>query len=64
MHKGFVFLLLVGSLALVACETIYLKETFSEGWEDRWVKSTKKGSDVGEWKWTSGKMYADPEDKG
>ena len=64
MHQGFVFLLIAETLALSACETVYLKETFSGGWEDRWVKSTKKGSDVGEWKWTAGKMYADSEDKG
>ena len=50
--------------ALSASETVYLRETFSEGWEDRWVKSTNKGSDVGEWKWTAGMFYDDQEDKG
>ncbi|KAI6649504.1 Calreticulin-like [Oopsacas minuta] len=59
-----VCMVIAGLIALSAGETVYLKETFSEGWEDRWVKSTKKGSDVGEWIWTAGKYYDDSEDKG
>lgn len=55
---------LLALLSLCSGDTVYLKETFSEGWEDRWVKSTNAGSDAGEWKWTAGKYYSDPEDKG
>lgn len=64
MHCNTLCLLIFGLIALIAGETVYLRETFSEGWEDRWIKSTKKGSDVGEWKWTAGKLYDDQEDKG
>ncbi len=36
-----------------------------EGWTDRWIESTKKGSDAGKWKWSAGKFYGDAdEDKG
>lgn len=37
----------------------------SEGWEDRWVESTAKGSEQGAFKWSAGKFYNDAEkDKG
>ena len=37
----------------------------SEGWEDRWIESTHKGSDQGKFKWTAGKFYGDADkDKG
>lgn len=45
--------------------TTYFKEEFGDGWEDRWVDSTHKGSDQGKFKRSAGKFYGDAEkDKG
>lgn len=55
------FLAFVG----VAFATVYFDEDFSEGWEDKWVESTHKGSETGKFKWSAGKFYGDAEkDKG
>jgi len=36
-----------------------------DGWRERWVESTYKGSEQGAWGWTAGKFYGDAErDKG
>jgi calreticulin len=45
---------------------IYFKETFDEGWRDRWVESDwKTDSSRGKFGWSAGKYYNDPEeDKG
>jgi len=44
--------------------TVYFKEDFSEGWEDRWVQSKHK-SDLGKFVLGAGKFYGDAEkDKG
>lgn len=54
---------LVGLVAFASAET-WFKETFDDGWEDRWIKSKHK-SDYGEWKVTAGKFYGDADaDKG
>lgn len=39
---------------------------FSDGWENRWVKSDWKRDEnvAGEWNYTSGKWSGDPNDKG
>jgi len=58
-------ILCVLALIGVAFATDYFTETFDEGWEDRWVESTHKGSEAGKFKWTAGKFYGDAEkDKG
>ncbi|ESO10248.1 hypothetical protein HELRODRAFT_122321, partial [Helobdella robusta] len=45
--------------------TVYFKEEFDDGWRSRWVESTAKGSDQGEFGWSAGKFFNDPEkDKG
>jgi len=37
----------------------------TDGWRERWVESTYKGSEQGAWGWTAGKFYGDAEkDKG
>jgi len=44
--------------------TVYFKEDFSDGWEDRWVQSAHK-SDLGKFVLAAGKFYGDAEkDKG
>merc|ERR1711962_1481162 len=44
--------------------TVYFKEEFGEGWEDRWVVSKHK-SDLGKFVLSAGKFYGDAEkDKG
>jgi len=37
----------------------------TDGWRERWVESTYKGSEQGAFGWTAGKFYGDAEkDKG
>jgi len=37
----------------------------ADGWRERWVESTYKGSEQGTFGWTAGKFYGDAEkDKG
>ncbi|XP_062509409.1 calreticulin-like [Corticium candelabrum] len=64
MQKAVVLLLCVASA--LAEPTIWFKETFEdEGWKDRWVASTQKGSEAADFKWSAGKFYGDPDkDKG
>lgn len=54
--------------ALVASTSaeVYFKETFDDAtWEDRWVVSDWKKSELGKWKHTAGDYYGDAEaDKG
>jgi len=57
-------LALVLSLSAVAIAEVYYKEEFDAGWESRWVKSTSKGADAGEFDASAGKYNADPNDKG
>jgi len=58
-------LVLAAPLLSGALANILFKEDFSSGWENHWVKSTAKGEDQGEWKWSAGKWYNDAEaDKG
>ena len=50
-----------------AAGKILFKEQFNdEGWKDRWTVSTewKSKGEMGEWKHTAGKYYADASDKG
>jgi calreticulin len=45
--------------------TVYFKEDFSAGWEDRWVVSEwKDKAEIGEWKATAGKFYGDKDNMG
>jgi calreticulin len=64
MAGAIVFALFI--VSALAEPTIWFKETFEdEGWKDRWVRSTYKGSEAAEFKWSAGKFYGDPEkDKG
>ncbi|KAJ8040006.1 Calreticulin [Holothuria leucospilota] len=58
-------ILLVFALLYTVSATIIFEEQFGEGWEDRWVESTAKGSEQGKFKWSAGKFYNDEEkDKG
>jgi len=55
----------LSALAAVANAKVIFKEDFSKGWRERWVDSTFKGDDQGEWKWVAPKIHADKEaDKG
>jgi len=51
-------------LASAALAEVYFQEEFDDGWEQRWVKSTSKGSDAGEFDATAGKYYNSVSDKG
>jgi calreticulin len=45
--------------------TVHFKEEFDDGWRSRWVESKAKGAEQGDWGWSAGKFYNDPEkDKG
>ena len=49
-------------LAASASATVYFQESFADGWDSKWVKSSAKDAkELGEWKHTGGK-YGD--DKG
>eukprot|EP01116_Phalansterium_solitarium_P012837 TRINITY_DN294_c0_g1_i1.p1 TRINITY_DN294_c0_g1~~TRINITY_DN294_c0_g1_i1.p1 ORF type:complete len:419 (+),score=185.59 TRINITY_DN294_c0_g1_i1:64-1257(+) len=54
---------LLGLAASSLAETFF-KEEFDAGWESRWVKSTSKGAEAGEFDASAGKYYADKNDKG
>merc|ERR1719228_104367 len=54
--------LLLALVGAVFCDpTVYFREEFPEGWEDRWVQSTKKGAEAGKFKLSAGKFYGDAE---
>eukprot|EP01094_Clydonella_sp_ATCC50884_P020968 TRINITY_DN448_c0_g1_i1.p2 TRINITY_DN448_c0_g1~~TRINITY_DN448_c0_g1_i1.p2 ORF type:complete len:394 (-),score=213.17 TRINITY_DN448_c0_g1_i1:317-1498(-) len=54
------FLLLALALVAFASAEVFFSEEFSdESWEGRWVKSTNKGSDAGEFIVTPGEFYKD-----
>jgi len=61
MNKALVLVLLV--VAAVSAE-VYFKETFSDGWENRWVKSKSKEAEgtAGKWEASAGKYYNDAEE--
>jgi len=57
----------ISCLVLLTSATVYFKEEFDAGWQDRWVQSDWKESDGtrGEFGWTAGKYFNDAEqDKG
>lgn len=59
--------LVLALCAVVATAHVYFQETFSDGWENRWVKSSVKDAEgtAGEMKVTAGKWYNNAEeDKG
>jgi hypothetical protein len=45
---------------------VFFKESFGEGWEDRWVESTtwKDAAQMGKWEHTAGVAHHDENDKG
>jgi len=52
-------------LVAVTVAEVFFVEEFNDGWRNRWVESTYKGSEQGAWGWTAGKFYGDAErDKG
>jgi calreticulin len=56
-----IFSCLVG----LALSEVYFEERFHDGWRSRWVESTHKGSEAGEFGWSAGKFYGNAEeDKG
>lgn len=57
--------LCVLALVALASAKIYFSEEFNdEAWESRWVKSTNKGSDAGDFQLSAGEFNADPKDTG
>jgi len=54
-------LLLLALIAFVTAE-VFFQEKFDKNWESRWVKSTNKGSDAGEWTLSHGKYFKDAQD--
>merc|ERR1712226_164866 len=57
-------ILCLAAVALAEPAT-HFREEFADGWESRWVASTHKGSEAGDFKWSAGKFYGDAEkDKG
>ena len=55
-------LLLVGLCLLVGTKgKVLFREEFDEGWEKRWSKSQWKHDQQGEFVWTKGKWFGDPE---
>lgn len=63
MRSSALLVVLLG-LAASSIAEVYFREEFDGGWESRWVKSTSKGSEAGEFDATAGKYYADANDKG
>jgi calreticulin len=59
-------LLIVLSLAHLVVSKVYFQEDFSSpDYTKKWIQSTHSGKEFGEFKWTAGKFYDDPEkDKG
>jgi calreticulin len=57
----------IASLAfclLSASAEIFFQESFTDGWEDRWVKSEwKDAAEIGKWETTEGKFYGKEGDK-
>ncbi|XP_020900968.1 calreticulin [Exaiptasia diaphana] len=60
------YFLVLACLASSVFATDHFVERFDDSkWEDRWIYSTYKGSQMGKFKWTAGKFYGDAEkDKG
>jgi len=59
--------ILAATCAAPVTAEVYLKEQFNDdGWKSRWAESTKwkPKSEMGTWKHTAGKWYADESDKG
>jgi len=54
-------ILLLAHVAFVAAE-VFFEEKFDKNWENRWVKSTNKGSDAGKWTLSHGKFFNDAEE--
>lgn len=56
--------LLAAAASTTVMGEVYMKEGFSAGWEDRFVKSTewKSASEIGAWETTAGKYFADETD--
>jgi calreticulin len=63
MRSAALIAVLFGLVAASIAE-VYFTEDFNDGWESRWVKSTHKGSEAGDFDAVSGKYYADANDKG
>jgi len=61
MSRAIVALL---SVVALSTATTYFTEEFGSGWESRWVRSTSKGSDAGDFDTSAGKYYADASDRG
>jgi calreticulin len=58
-------ILLCCALVAAVSAEIFFEETFGAGWEDRWTKSTFKGSDAGDFVLSAGKYFNNAEtDKG
>jgi len=56
----------LGVFAAAVSATTFFEESFGDGdaWQKRWVESTFKGAEAGDWKVATGKYFADAHDKG
>merc|ERR1712216_181261 len=62
---GVVAALAVAAMLCVAVHAeVFFQEDFTDGWEDRWVKSKFKSGDEGPWEFSAGKFYGDADNKG
>merc|ERR1711871_921837 len=62
---GVVAALAVAAMLCVAVHAeVFFQEDFTDGWEDRWVKSKFKSGDEGPWELSAGKFYGDADNKG
>merc|ERR1711966_97791 len=62
---GVVAALAVAAMLCVAVHAeVFFQEDFTDGWEDRWVKSKFKSGDEGPWELSAGKFYGDEDNKG
>ncbi|KAJ4456586.1 putative Calnexin 1 [Paratrimastix pyriformis] len=51
--------LCVFALLSLAFAEVFFQEEFNDGWDKRWVKSSLKGEQQGEWTHTAGEFYGD-----
>jgi calreticulin len=66
MKSLLLFAVLIGVIVSASAK-VHFQETFNDGWEKRWVKSTSKEAEgsQGKWEVSAGKFYNDAEaDKG
>jgi calreticulin len=61
IEMKFIFLLTLALFVVVGSAEIFFSEEFGEGWENRWVLSTHKKEEAGNFIVTAGKYFGDVE---